>query len=98
MSEDSSCKNIWTVSLSFKRFRIQSKNMKNGRFLYKDLRLPMMGYTVAINSVFAILIAAVLSAGRVKNGTVDLSFIKPVILYYYHPDHYRYIDKDDVCR
>lgn len=60
---------------SFKRFRDSIKKYEKWTISYtKDLRLPMMGYTVAINSVFAILIAAVYLLGGVKSGTADLSF------------------------
>lgn len=41
----------------------------------------MMGYTVAINSVFAILIAAVYLLGGVKSGTADPEFLLNLLFY-----------------
>ena len=44
---------------SFKRFRDSIKKYEKWTVSYtKDLRIPMMGYTAAINAVFTILIAA----------------------------------------
>lgn len=40
-----------------------------------------MGYTVAINSVFAILIAAVYLLGGVKSGTADPEFLLNLLFY-----------------
>ena len=47
----------------------------------KDLRIPMMGYTVAINSVFAIMIAATYLFGNVKSGTADSTFLLNLLFY-----------------
>ena len=59
----------------------------------------MMGYTVAINSVFAIMIAATYLFGNVKSGTADSTFFtESSVLHYYHTDHYGDTDEDDVCR
>ncbi len=70
---------------SFKRFRDSIKKYEKWTISYtKDLRLPMMGYTVAINSVFAILIAAVYLLGGVKSGTAD-SPHTPVLRLRNHP-------------
>ena len=41
----------------------------------------MMGYTVAINSVFAIMIAATYLFGNVKNGTADSTFLLNLLFY-----------------
>lgn len=41
----------------------------------------MMGYTVAINSVFAIMIAATYLFGNVKNGTSDSTFLLNLLFY-----------------
>lgn len=40
-----------------------------------------MGYTVAINSVFAIMIAATYLFGNVKNGTADSTFLLNLLFY-----------------
>ena len=67
---------------SFKRFRDSIKKYEKWTISYtKDLRLPMMGYTVAINSVFAILIAAVYLLGGVKSGTADPEFLLNLLFY-----------------
>ena len=67
---------------SFKRFRDSIKKYEKWTISYtKDLRLPMMGYTVAINSVFAILIAAVYLLGGVKSGTADPEFLLTLLFY-----------------
>lgn len=41
----------------------------------------MMGYTVAINSVFAIMIAATYLFGNVKSGTADSTFLLNLLFY-----------------
>lgn len=61
---------------SFKRFRDSIKKYEKWTIAYtKDLRVPMMGLTTAINSVFAILIAATFWLGGVKSGSVDGTFL-----------------------
>jgi len=47
----------------------------------KDLRIPMMGYTAAINAVFAILIAGTFLFGGVKSGTVNNTFLLNLMFY-----------------
>ena len=60
---------------SFKRFRDSIKKYEKWTVSYtKDLRIPMMGYTAAINAVFAILIAGTFLFGGVKSGTVNNTF------------------------
>ena len=67
---------------SFKRFQASIRKYEKWTISYtKDLRLPMMGYTVAINSVFAILIAAVYLLGGVKSGTADPEFLLNLLFY-----------------
>lgn len=41
----------------------------------------MMGYTVAINSVFAIMIAATYLFGNAKSGTADSTFLLNLLFY-----------------
>lgn len=41
----------------------------------------MMGYTVAINSVFAIMIAVTYLFGNVKSGTADSTFLLNLLFY-----------------
>ena len=61
---------------SFKRFRDSIKKYEKWTISYtKDLRIPMMGYTVAINSVFVIMIAATYLFGNVKSGAADSTFL-----------------------
>ena len=67
---------------SFKRFRDSIKNYEKWTIAYtKDLRVPMMGLTTAINSVFAILIAATFWLGGVKSGSVDGTFLLNLMFY-----------------
>lgn len=67
---------------SFKRFRDSIKKYEKWTIAYtKDLRVPMMGLTTAINSVFAILIAATFWLGRVKSGSVDGTFLLNLMFY-----------------
>ena len=67
---------------SFKRFRDSIKKYEKWTISYtKDLRIPMMGYTVAINSVFAIMIAATYLFGNVKSGTADSTFLLNLLFY-----------------
>lgn len=67
---------------SFKRFQGAIKNYEKWVIAYtKDLRLPMMGLTTAINSVFAILIAATFWLGNIKSGSVDSTFMLNLMFY-----------------
>ena len=67
---------------SFKRFQNSIKKYEKWVISYtKDLRIPMMGYTVGINSVFAILIAAAYLFGGVKSGVVDTTFLLNLMFY-----------------
>ena len=67
---------------SFKRFRDSIKKYEQWTIAYtKDLRVPMMGLTTAINSVFAILIAATFWLGGVKSGSVDGTFLLNLMFY-----------------
>lgn len=67
---------------SFKRFRDSIKKYEKWTIDYtKDLRIPMMGYTVAINAVFAILIAATYLFGSVKTGNVNSTFLLNLLFY-----------------
>lgn len=67
---------------SFKRFRESIEKYEKWTVSYtKDLRIPMMGYTVAINSVFAIIIAATFLLGGVKSGSVNSTFLLNLLFY-----------------
>ena len=67
---------------SFKRFRDSIKKYEKWTIAYtKDLRVPMMGLTTAINSVFAILIAATFWLGGVKSGSVEGTFLLNLMFY-----------------
>lgn len=67
---------------SFKRFRDSIKKYEKWTIAYtKNLRIPMMGLTTAINSVFAILIAATFWLGGVKSGSVDGTFLLNLMFY-----------------
>ena len=67
---------------SFKRFRDSIKKYEKWTIAYtKDLRVPMMGLTTAINSVVAILIAATFWLGGVKSGSVDGTFLLNLMFY-----------------
>ncbi len=67
---------------SFKRFRDSIKKYEKWTIAYtKDLRVPMMGLTTAINSVFAILIAVTFWLGGVKSGSVDGTFLLNLMFY-----------------
>lgn len=67
---------------SFKRFRDSIKKYEKWTISYtKDLRILMMGYTVAINSVFAIMIAATYLFDNVKSGTADSTFLLNLLFY-----------------
>lgn len=67
---------------SFKRFRDSIKKYEKWTIAYtKDLRVPMMGLTTAINSVFAILIATTFWLGGVKSGSVDGTFLLNLMFY-----------------
>lgn len=67
---------------SFKRFRDSIKKYEKWTIAYtKDLRVPMMGLTTVINSVFAILIAATFWLGGVKSGSVDGTFLLNLMFY-----------------
>lgn len=67
---------------SFKRFSDSIKKYEKWTIAYtKDLRIPMMGLTTAINSVFAILIAATFWLGGVKSGSADGTFLLNLMFY-----------------
>lgn len=67
---------------SFKRFRDSIKKYEKWTVSYtKDLRIPMTCYTVAINSVFAIMIAGAFLFGNVKSGNVDSTFLLNLLFY-----------------
>lgn len=67
---------------SFKRFRDSIKKYEKWAIAYtKNLRIPMMGLTTAINSVFAILIAATFWLGGVKSGSADGTFLLNLMFY-----------------
>ena len=67
---------------SFKRFRDSIKKYEKWPIAYtKNLRIPMMGLTTAINSVFAILIAATFWLGGVKSGSADGTFLLNLMFY-----------------
>ena len=67
---------------SFKRFRDSIKKYEKWTIAYtKDLRIPMMGLTTVINSVFAILIAATFWLGGVKSGSADGTFLLNLMFY-----------------
>lgn len=67
---------------SFKRFRDSIKKYEKWTIAYtKDLRIPMMGLTTAINSVFVILIAATFWLGGVKSGSADGTFLLNLMFY-----------------
>ncbi|WP_455719871.1 ABC transporter ATP-binding protein [Agathobacter sp.] len=67
---------------SFKRFQGAIKNYEKWVISYtKDLRIPMMGLTTAINSVFAILVAATFWLGNIKSGSVDSAFMLNLMFY-----------------
>lgn len=67
---------------SFKRFRDSIKKYEKWTIAYtKELRIPMMGYTVAINSIFAIMIAATYLFGNVKSGAADTTFLLNLLFY-----------------
>ena len=67
---------------SFKRFRDSIQKYEKWTISYtKDLRLPMMGYTAAINAVFAVMIAATYLFGSVKSGTADQTFLLNLLFY-----------------
>lgn len=67
---------------SFKRFRDAIKKYEKWTISYtKDLRIPMTMYTVAINSVFALLIAAAYLFGSVKTGSMNSTFLLNLLFY-----------------
>ena len=67
---------------SFKRFRDSIKKYEKWTIAYtKDLRVPMMGLTTAINSVFSILIAATFWLGGVKSESADGTFLLNLMFY-----------------
>ncbi|RHS77529.1 ABC transporter ATP-binding protein [Ruminococcus sp. AM44-9AT] len=67
---------------SFKRFRDSIKKYEKWTIAYtKNLRIPMMGLTTAINSVFAILIAATFWLGGVKSVSADGTFLLNLMFY-----------------
>ena len=64
---------------SFKKFKATIDEYKKWVLAYtKDMRLPMMLYTAAINGVFAFLI---LGAFWFTNGTVTRIFRKSIVLH-----------------
>ena len=67
---------------SFQRFRDSIKKYEKWTIAYtKDLRIPMMGLTTAINGIFAILIAATFWLGNVHSGSVDGTFLLNLMFY-----------------
>lgn len=68
---------------SFKRFKASIDNYEKWVIAYtKDLRMPMMFYTTAINSIFALLIAAGLAvASKMISGGVTDEFLLNLIFY-----------------
>lgn len=67
---------------SFKRFRESIKKYEKWTISYtKDLRMPMMGLTTAINSIFAILIAATFWLGGINSGSVNGTFLLNLMFY-----------------
>ena len=67
---------------SFKRFRDSIKKYEKWTIAYtKDLRVPMMGLTTAINSVFAFLISATFLLGGVKSCILDGTFLLNLMFY-----------------
>ena len=67
---------------SFKRFRDSIKKYEKWTIAYtQDLRIPMMGLTTAINSVFSILIAATFWLGGVKSESADGTFLLNLMFY-----------------
>lgn len=68
---------------SFKRFKASIDNYEKWVIAYtKDLRMPMMFYTTAINAVFAVLIAAGLAvATNAVSGGVTSEFLLNLIFY-----------------
>lgn len=65
---------------SFKRFKASIDNYEKWVISYtKDLRLPMLFYTTAINAVFAVLIAAALFFTR--DGVVTNEFLLNLLFY-----------------
>lgn len=67
---------------SFKRFREAIKNYEKWTISYtKDMRIPMTVYTVSINAVFAVLIAAAFFFGGVNSGAVDNTFLLNLLFY-----------------
>ena len=68
---------------SFKRFKESIDNYEKWVIAYtKDLRMPMLFYTTAINAVFALLIAAGLAvASNLISGGVTSEFLLNLIFY-----------------
>lgn len=67
---------------SFKRFREAIKNYEKWTISYtKDMRIPMTVYTVSINAVFAVLIAAAFFFGGVNSGAADNTFLLNLLFY-----------------
>lgn len=67
---------------SFKRFREAIKNYEKWTISYtKDMRIPMTVYTVSINTVFAVLIAAAFFFGGVNSGAADNTFLLNLLFY-----------------
>lgn len=67
---------------SFKRFREAIKNYEKWTISYtKDMRIPMTVYTVSINAVFAILIAAAFFFGGINSGAVGNTFLLNLLFY-----------------
>lgn len=67
---------------SFHRFEESIHKYEKWTISYtKDLCMPMIGYTVAINSVFAFLIAGAFLFGNIRSGSVDNVFLLNLLFY-----------------
>ena len=67
---------------SFKRFKDSIDKYEKWTIAYtKDLRIPMVALTTAINSVFAILIAATFWFGGIGSGSADSTFLLNLMFY-----------------
>ncbi len=72
---------------SFKRFKDAIDNYETWVISYtKTLRMPMLIYTTAINSVFAFLIAAGLFFAQ--DGVTSTFLLQPSLLHHHHPGHF----------
>ena len=67
---------------SFRRFEESIHKYEKWTISYtRDLCMPMTGYTVAINSVFAFLIAGAFLFGNIRSGSVDNVFLLNLLFY-----------------